>query len=86
MEDILDGGGSGETLNITSDGISVERDSLSHHLNAYVLPINARGTERIEPTKSSFHCAKEFRCARIWKIKNKVTFSALLTLFVAHRE
>ena len=27
-------------------------------------PINARGTERIEPTKSSFHCAKEVRCAK----------------------
>ena len=47
MEDILDSGGRGETLNnVTSDGISVERDSRSRHLNAYGSPINARGTER----------------------------------------
>ena len=59
MEDILDSGDSDETL----DGISVERDSRSRLLNAYGLPINARGKNEIQPTKSTFHCAKEFRCA-----------------------
>ena len=45
MKDIPDSG-SDETLNVTSDGISVERDSRSHLLNAYGSPINARETER----------------------------------------
>ena len=66
MEDILDSGGRGETLNnVTSDGISVERDSRSRHSECLWFANKCEGNR----TKSNgrnllFIAAKEFRCAR----------------------
>ena len=55
---ILDSGDS-DTFNVTSDGITVERDSQSRLLNAYGSPINAKETERNQTDEIYFYCTKE---------------------------
>ena len=83
MEDILDSIGRGEILSVTSDVISVERDSRSRVFNSYGSPINARGNIGFEDyfqtalfcsvdTQRTFHISG-YSCAKIMILAPKET-------------